>query len=256
MELSIEIVALLFCVAIFAGTIDTMAGGGGLITVPALMLSGLPPISALGTNKLQGCLGTGTATYILLKKSKIKWRYIRPLVITAFLGSVAGTVAVQYINQDHLALVIPFVLVSIAVYFLAYNPAKKLKLGVKVRARTFTYAIVPVVGFYDGMFGPATGSFFTLANIAFRKAKLIIATATAKPLNFATNISSFMVFAIYGNVVWHVGLIMMLGQFIGAHLGVYFLFKINPNHLRKLVVLVCIAMLIKYLHSSGWINIF
>ena len=137
MELSIEIVALLFCVAIFAGTIDTMAGGGGLITVPALMLSGLPPISALGTNKLQGCLGTGTATYILLKKSKIKWRYIRPLVITAFLGSVAGTVAVQYINQDHLALVIPFVLVSIAVYFLAYNPAKKLKLGVKVRARTF-----------------------------------------------------------------------------------------------------------------------
>ncbi len=249
MEVSIEIIVLLFFVAMAAGTIDIMAGGGGLITIPALMLSGIPPISALGTNKLQGCLGTATATYILLKKSKIKWRYIKPLVFTAFIGSVVGTVVVQYVNQSYLAFVIPLVVALIAVYFIFYNPEKKSNIGVKLSAKKFTYGVIPSIGFYDGMFGPATGSFFTLANVAFRKATLIGATATAKPLNCATNVSSLIIFAIYGNVIWHIGAAMMLGQFIGAHLGIYFLYKINPNHLRKLVVAVCIIMLIKYLVS-------
>lgn len=249
MEISFEVIAVLFFVAMAAGTIDIMAGGGGLITIPALMLSGLPPISALGTNKLQGCVGTATATYILLKKSKIKWRYIKPLSFTAFMGAIIGTVTVQYVNQEYLAFVIPIVVIIIAIYFAFYNPAKKSNLGVKLNARTFTYGVVPAIGFYDGMFGPATGSFFTLANVAFRKATLIVATATAKPLNCATNVSSFLIFAIYGAVVWQVGFAMMVGQFIGAQLGVYFLYKINPNHLKKLVVITCVIMLVKYFAS-------
>lgn len=254
MEISFELIGLLFAVAVVAGTIDTLAGGGGLITIPALMLSGMSPINALGTNKLQGCLGTGTATVLLLRKSKIRLRHIRPLVIGAFLGSALGTVAVHFVNQKYLTLAVPLVLTFIAVYFILYKPGKAANLGTKVSGKTFTYAVVPGIGFYDGMFGPGTGSFFTLANVMLRRAKLIAATATAKPLNFATNFSSLIVFTLYDNVVWQVGLVMMVGQFIGAWTGVHFLYKIDPNKLRLLVVTVCLVMLGKYLHSTGWIT--
>ena len=253
MEFSFELIALLFAVAVIAGTIDTLAGGGGLITIPALMLSGMPPINALGTNKLQGCAGTGTATLLLLKKSRIKLRHIRPLILAAFLGSVAGTVAVHFVDQQYLTLAVPIVLTFIAGYFILYKPSRAIHLGKKIGSRKFKYAVIPGIGFYDGMFGPGTGSFFTLASVLCRRAKLVAATAVAKPLNFATNLSSLIVFAAYGNVVWHVGLVMMLGQFIGAWVGIHFLYRINPNKLRLLVVIVCIVMLARYLYSSGWI---
>ena len=253
--LTTEIILILFGVSIFAGVIDTMAGGGGLITIPALMLSGLSPINALGTNKLQGCIGTGTATFLLLKKSKIKFRHIRPLVIGAFVGATIGTVAVHFVSQDYLTLVIPSVLVFIAGYFLLYNPNRSSNPGIKVGGKKFTYGIIPCIGFYDGMFGPGTGSFFTLASVMFRKAQLVVATATAKPLNFATNLSSLIVFAIYGNVIWHVGLIMMFGQSLGAWVGIHFLYRVKPNKIRILVVITCLIMLVKYLESTEWIQL-
>jgi len=255
MEISVEILLMLFGISVVAGTIDTMAGGGGLITIPALMLSGLSPISALGTNKLQGCMGTGTATVLLLRKSKIKWRHIRPLIVGAFLGSAIGTIAVHFVSQKSLSLVVPIVLVFIAVYFSLYKPSSSSGLSMKMGARKFKYAVIPAIGFYDGMFGPGTGSFFTLSSVMLRKAKFVAATATAKPLNFATNLSSFIIYAMYGNVVWRVGAAMMLGQLIGARLGVHFLYKVDPNKLRLLVILTCVVMLAKYLASNGWVSI-
>ncbi|WP_416768269.1 TSUP family transporter [Sulfurimonas sp. ST-25] len=240
----------LFAASIVAGTMDTMVGGGGLITLPSLMLTGLSPINALGTNKLQGCVGTGVATFLLFKKSKIRWRHIRPLFIAAFVGSVIGTVVVQFISQHSLSLVIPVVLVLIIGYFPLYNPSKTANFSIKVSAKKFTWLVVPGIGFYDGMFGPGTGSFFSFANVLLRRAKLVAATATAKPLNFATNVSSLLVFILFGNVVWHVGLVMMLGQAIGAWLGVHLLYKINPQYLRSFVIAVCLLMLGKYIAST------
>ncbi|WP_345971938.1 TSUP family transporter [Sulfurimonas diazotrophicus] len=250
MEISIEMLMFLFAASIVAGTMDTMVGGGGLITLPSLMLTGLSPINALGTNKLQGCIGTGTATFLLLRKSKIRWRHIRPLFIAAFVGSVIGTVAVQFISQHSLSLVIPVVLVLIIGYFLLYNPSRNSNFSIKMGAKKFTWLVVPGIGFYDGMFGPGTGSFFSFANVLLRRAKLVAATATAKPLNFATNVSSLLVFILFGNVVWHVGLVMMLGQAVGAWLGVHLLYKINPQYLRSFVIAVCLLMLAKYIASS------
>ena len=255
MEITIEIIAFLFVVAIIASTMDTLAGGGGLITIPALMLAGIPPVFALGTNKLQSCVGTGTASLILLRKSKIHWRDIKLLALAAFVGSVIGTLVVQYINPEFLVFVVPIVLLIIAIYFLLYRPSsQEFSNEGRGNKKIFGLLAVPSIGFYDGMFGPGTGSFFALAGVSLRKFPLVVATATAKPLNFATNVSSLIVFAIYGKVLWQVGLIMMLGQFIGASLGVKLLYKINPNHLRKLVVVACLAMLAKYVESSGWLS--
>jgi uncharacterized membrane protein YfcA len=250
---SIELLSLLFVVAIIAGLLDTLAGGGGLISIPALILSGIPPLAALGTNKLQGCMGTATATYILVKKNKISLSENKPLMLSAFIGAVVGTIIVQFIDTDVLSFVIPVVLLFIAIYFLI-SPKPKNTLHKKtVSDGQYKNAIVPAIGAYDGMFGPGTGSFFTLVGVAYRGHEIIQSTAIAKSLNFSTNVASLIVFLGVGQVVWVVGLSMMLGQFIGAWVGSHLLFKINPSYLRVIVVLMCTGMLIKYSHSMGWI---
>lgn len=249
---SIELLALLFLVSVVAGLLDTLAGGGGLISIPALILSGVPPLAALGTNKLQGCMGTATASYMMLKNKRIRWDNVKYLMLTAFVGAALGTIAVQFINTDILAFVIPIVLLFIAIYFLISPKLIKTQGVAKLTNTKYKNIVVPFIGFYDGMFGPGTGSFFALSGILCRGHDLITSTAIAKPLNFATNIASLIVFLVAGHIVWVVGLSMMLGQFIGAWLGAHCLFKIKPAYLRVIVVLMCGGMLLKYADSMGW----
>lgn len=252
-QFSIELLLVLFIVAVVAGLLDTLAGGGGLIALPALMLSGIPPLSALGTNKLQGSMGTATASYLMLKNKRITWQEIKPLMLFAFIGASIGTIAVQFINTELLSFIIPAVLLFIAVYFLFSPMPTTGKAIAKTSSQKYKGIIIPSIGFYDGMFGPGTGSFFSLAGVSCRGHNLVDATALAKPLNFSTNIASLIVFFAAGHVVWLIGLLMMLGQVIGAWFGSHMLFKINPNYLRYLVVFMCSGMLIKYSHSMGWL---
>ena len=252
---SIELLLLLFMVAIFAGLLDTLAGGGGLIAIPALILSGIPPLAALGTNKLQGSMGTATATYLLIKKNKISLPETKPLMKSAFIGAVIGTIIVQFINTDILSCVIPIVLLLIAVYFLISPHSKQRANKTKVSDYQYKNIIIPSIGVYDGMFGPGTGSFFTLAGVSCKGHEIISSTAIAKPLNFSTNIASLFVFVAAGQVIWVVGIPMILGQIIGAWLGSHLLFKVNPEYLRVVVVLMCTGMLVKYSHDMGWASV-
>lgn len=246
-----EVLSVLFVVAFVAGFLDTLAGGGGLLSVPALILSGLPPLSALGTNKLQGSMGTATATYMVLRAKKVFWEDVKYLMLSAFLGSLAGTIAVQFINTKVLNFVIPVVLVFIAVYFLVVPQLSIEKNTPRISNKTYQKTIVPFIGWYDGMFGPGTGSFFALSGVSLRGHGLVDATAVAKTLNFSTNIASLVIFLIAGKVVWVVGIVMMLGQLAGAWGGSRFLFKINPRYLRLLIVLMSLGMLVKYTYSMG-----
>jgi uncharacterized membrane protein YfcA len=250
---SIELLSLLFVIAIVAGLLDTLAGGGGLISIPALILSGIPPLAALGTNKLQGSMGTATATFILIKKNKISLSENIPLMKSAFIGAVIGTVMVQFIDTDILSFVIPIVLLFIAVYFLISPKSEKSSNKKLVSDNKYKNIIIPFIGIYDGMFGPGTGSFFTLAGVTCKGHEIISSTAIAKALNFSTNIASLIVFLAAGQVVWVVGVLMMLGQVIGAWIGSHLLYKVNPSYLRVIIVLMCAGMLIKYSHSMGWI---
>lgn len=251
-DVSVGITIFLITVAFVAGFLDTLAGGGGLLTLPALILSGMPPLAALGTNKLQGTMGTATATFVMLRTRRVGWKEVKLLMQAAFLGSALGTVAVQFINTAILNFVIPTVLVLTAIYFLVV-PLDKLG-GHRPRISMAVYRkmVVPFIGCYDGMFGPGTGSFFALSGVSLRGQGLIDATAVAKTLNFSTNIASLVVFAVAGKVVWMVGILMMLGQFSGAWVGSYCLLKIDARYLRLLVVLMCLAMLVRYGYSSGW----
>ncbi|GAB2891351.1 TSUP family transporter [Microbulbifer echini] len=251
---SLELLFILFFIAVIAGLLDTLAGGGGLITVPALILSGIPPLAALGTNKLQGSIGTATATYMMIKSNKISWDGIKSLMLSAFIGAALGTGAVQFINTDILSFVIPLVLLFIAVYFLISPSLTQHNDEPKVSSRKYKYGVIPFIGYYDGMFGPGTGSFFTLSGIICRGHDLLTSTAIAKPLNFSTNVASLIVFLLARHVVWIVGVLMMIGQVIGAWLGSHCLFKIHPGYLRGLVVFMSGGMLVKYVHSMGWIG--
>lgn len=243
---SIELLAILFGVAIIAGFIDTLAGGGGLISVPALILSGVPPIAALGTNKLQGSMGTATATLMMLKNKRVSWQEVKQPMLFAFIGSAVGTLVLQFVNSQVLSYVIPVVLGFMGFYFLLSPNLAVTQKAPRVSQHKYQHLVVPAIGCYDGFFGPGTGSFFALAGTSLRGHGLLEATAIAKTLNFSTNIASLIVFLIADQVIWLVGLTMMLGQVLGAWLGASCLFSINPKYLRLLVVAMCAGMLARY----------
>jgi len=252
-KITIELLSVLFLVAVVAGLLDTLAGGGGLISVPALILSGVGPLAALGTNKLQGSMGTATATFIMLKNKRVKWHEVKELMLFAFIGSIFGSVAIQFIDSEILNYVIPIVISCIGLYFLISPTPNEQKTKAKISADTYKKSIIPTIGCYDGFFGPGTGSFFALAGITLRGYGIINSTAIAKTLNFSTNVASLIIFLLAGKIVWSIGVVMMLGQVIGAWLGSHFLFSINPKYLRILVVTMCFGMLVKYSYDMGWI---
>ena len=247
-NLSLEILAFLFLVGAIAGFLDTLVGGGGLLAVPALLLSGIPPIYVLGTNKFQGSMGTGIATFLLFRKKKLNWPTVKKLMIASFIGSVIGGIIVQFVDTEILSFVIPVVLVFIAIYFIISPKPKVMNSSPKSNKRFESYA-VPGVGFYDGMFGPGAGSFFVMTGVMLKKLEIIEATILAKPLNFASNIAGFIVFFIFGHIAFIIGLIMMLGQLIGSFAGTHYLLKANPKVIRALVVISSLSMLAKYVDS-------
>lgn len=252
-EFTTQILIFLFLTALVASFLDTLAGGGGLLTVPALFLAGIPPLAVLGTNKLQSSMGTATATLMMFKNKKVTWKEIRGLMLFAFLGSATGAWMVQFINTAMLSFVIPIVLLVIALYFLI-SPTPKEGQEPKLSHNKFRNFVVPLIGSYDGIFGPGTGSFFALAGVSLRGKDLISATILAKTLNFATNAAALTVFLLTGKIAWVAGLTMIVGQGIGAWLGSKSLFNINPSYLRILIVVMCLAMLVRYVFSMGWIN--
>lgn len=248
-NLTIEIALFLFIIAIIAGFLDTLAGGGGLLTLPALMMSGIPTLTALGTNKLQSSMGTATATVMMLRARRVRWHQVKYLMLTSFIGSALGTAIIQFVDVQMLTFIIPVVITCIGIYFLitpTFDEENKLP---RVSSENYKKYVIPLIGCYDGFFGPGTGSFFTLAGRALRGQKFLQATAIAKTLNFSTNIASLIIFIFAGQVIRMVGLTMMCGQFIGAWIGSHFLFKIPVNYLRYLVVFMCFAMLINYVST-------
>ena len=245
---SMEILAFLFLIGVLAGFLDTLVGGGGLLAVPALLLSGIPPIYVLGTNKFQGSMGTGIATFLLFRKKKLDWQSVKNLMIASFIGSVIGGIIVQFVDTEILSFVIPIVLVIIAIYFIVSPKPRVISSSSNSDKRFESYA-VPGVGFYDGMFGPGAGSFFVMTGVMLKKLEIIQATILAKPLNFASNIAGLIVFFIFGHIAFIVGLVMMLGQFIGSFVGTHYLLKANPKVIRILIVISSLAMLAKYVDS-------
>ncbi|MFA5703647.1 MAG: TSUP family transporter [Advenella sp.] len=242
-----DILVILFFVAMLAGFVDTIAGGGGLITIPVLLLAQVPPINALATNKLQGSFGTLTSSLTMLRKRIVRFEDIWKPALLAFAGAALGTFIIQLVDVSVLDIVIPVVLVMIGLYFLFTPSAGKVERVPRMSARAFNCTVVPTIAFYDGIFGPGTGSFFSLANVALRGQQIIKATANAKVFNFASNVASVALFVLGGKVLWLIGGIMIVGQIIGAYAGSLMVISHGSKFIRPLIVLVCFVMVTRYL---------
>ena len=237
--------ALLALAAFVAGFVDSIAGGGGLLALPSLLVAGLDPVSALATNKLQGSFGTASATYAFWRKGHLQitehWRAIS----ATFIASCAGVAAIKYAPTQFLSAALPLLLIAIALYF-AFSPKlSNSQKSPRLSPTAFALSLAPAIAFYDGIFGPGTGSFFMLALVTVMGLGIVQATAQTKLLNFTSNIAALLVFAFSGKIVWVIGLTMGVAQFLGAQLGSHTAMKQGAKIIRPLLVIVCGAMALK-----------
>jgi uncharacterized protein len=203
-----------------AGILDTLAGGGGLIALPTLLATGLPPVVALGTNKLQSAVGEVTASLRFLRHRKFQIKKIRLGLICAVISSSLGALCVQHTNPILLQKGIPFLLLAILIYVLV-SPRwlKKKPSAPKLSERTFYLLIGTLIAFYNGFLGPATGSFWAFSFIFFLNYPIVEATIYTKPLNAAGNLTSLFWFVSAGDVYYEYFIVMAIGQLIGAYIA-------------------------------------
>jgi hypothetical protein len=231
----------LTAVAVFTGFLDAIAGGGGLVMMPALLFCGLSPLHALGTNKLQSMFGTGTALSNYWRSGLVEWRRNRLTVMLVFAGAAGGALVVQAIATNLLNLIIPVLLVGAALYVLL-SP-RMTDDDAHQRLSSNGYApLGGAIGFYDGFFGPGTGTFFTTSLVALRGYGLTKATALTKLFNFTSNVASVLLFAAGGHMLWLLGLCMAAGAMLGGWLGSHTALKFGARLIRPLLVVISLAM--------------
>ncbi|MBB1473159.1 TSUP family transporter [Luteimonas sp. MC1782] len=250
MEFGLDVLALLALVAFVAGIIDAIAGGGGLITIPALMAAGIPPVQAIATNKLQSSFGTAGAVLAFARKGRIDFRRFLWPAVAAFAGSVGGAIAVQRVDPSFLAGLVPVLLVAMAAYFLlgpkASEAGRHARLG-HAALVTLMFAL----GFYDGFFGPGTGSFMATALVALFGMGLVSATAHTKFLNLASNVAALATLVIGGQVLWLVGLVMAVASIAGGQVGAHLALRVGGRAIRPLLVVMSLALTVKLLADPG-----
>ena len=246
-DIALNVFLVLFCVAIFAGFIDSIAGGGGLITIPAMLIMGIAPLDTLGTNKLQGLFGSGSATLSYARKGHVNLKEQLPMALMSAAGSVLGALLATVVPGDVLKAVLPFLLIAIALYFGLKPNMGDVDQHRRVTPFVFTLTLVPLIGFYDGVFGPGTGSFFMLGFVTLAGFGVLKATAHTKFLNFGSNIGAFAVFLSFGAILWKVGLLMGVGQFLGAQVGSHYAMAKGAKIIKPLLVVVSIALAIRLL---------
>lgn len=247
---SIAVYALLFLAGLCAGFVDSIAGGGGLIALPALLSVGLPPHLALGTNKLQGSFGTFTATCNYMRKGQVRIQKAHLGVLITFVGSASGAWAVQQMDADFMKHLIPWLLLGVLLYTLSSS-----KLGYETRkaivAPQLFYLIFGFgLGFYDGFFGPGTGSFWTAAFVILLGFDMTRAAGYTRLMNFVSNIVSVSVFIIGGNVVYSLGVCMAAGQMIGARLGSDMAIRKGAAFIRPLFMIVVFLTIVRLVYIN------
>jgi uncharacterized protein len=240
----------LFFAGLAAGFVDSIAGGGGLITLPVLLNLGLDPRHALGTNKLQASFGSGSAAWHYAQAGTVPLKDCMRGFLLSLAGSALGTLAVRQLDPSFLKRVIPILLVAVAVYSLLNPKLGSEDLHPRMGRGMFDVLFGLLLGFYDGFFGPGTGTFWTMACMLGLGFNMTRATGYAKVMNFASNICSLALFLPGGNVRWAAGLTMGLGQVIGARIGSQMVITRGTRFIRPIFIAVVLALTLKLLYSA------
>ena len=244
-ELTPSSLAILAGAGFLAGFVDSIAGGGGIITVPALLAVGLPPHLALGTNKLQSSFGSLTAAIHYSSKGLVVLKETLLGVALTAIGAAVGTIVIQRLSPGMLRHAIPVLLVVVFVYMLKSREVAEEDRAARLGRVAFYSLFGLTIGFYDGFFGPGTGSFWAVAFVAMLGFGLRKATAHTKVMNFTSNVVSLLFFALGGNVVFSAGLLMGACEVAGALLGSRLVIVRGVRFVRVFFLCVVAATLVR-----------
>ena len=244
--------ALLALAGLFAGFVDAVVGGGGLVLLPALVVAfpGAAPVQVLGTNKLAGTCGTTVSSLTYYRRVRPDPRTFVPLMVVAFLGSAAGAVAASHIPE---AAFDPLILVALVVVggYVLLRPDLGDVTELRFSGHRHTAAAVLAglaIGFYDGALGPGTGSFFVFTLVGLLGYSFLEASAKARIANWATNVAALLVFAAQGAVVWKIGLVVGVCNLLGSYVGARTAVARGSRFVRVFFILVVSAFIVRI----GW----
>lgn len=243
-------VLLLFGTGLAAGFVDSIAGGGGLITLPVLLSFGGDPQQALGTNKLQATFGSASAATHYARAGAVDLRECWRPALCTFIGAILGTLSVRQIGPDTLKVIIPLLLIAVAVYSLRNPKLGEVDRQPQISRGRFDLVFGLLLGFYDGFFGPGTGTFWTMAFVLLLGFNLTRATAHTKVLNFSSNLCSLLIFARVGQIQYVAGAIMGLGQLLGAQAGSRLVIRRGTSFIRPVFITVVLALTGKLLYDA------
>jgi uncharacterized protein len=247
-------IALVTLASLFAGAVDAIVGGGGLILVPALfgVFPAAPPATLLGTNKAAGIWGTAWATAQFARRVQLPWRALLPAAMVAMLGSFFGAWVLTQVSPEGLRKALPLILVAVLVYTVArkdlgltHAPSRSGAAQAGVAC-----AIGLAVGFYDGFFGPGAGSFFVFAFVRLLGFDFLNASASAKLMNVATNLAALVLLAAKGHVWWRVAAVMAVANVTGSLLGTRLALKHGAGFVRIAFIVVVAALILKTGHDA------
>jgi len=235
--------------SLLAGFVDAIVGGGGLILLPALFATfpSAPPATLLGTNKSASVWGTAMATWQYGRRVQIRWQAMLPAALAGFGGAFAGAWAVTVISPDFLRRLLPLVLLLVLVYTLAKKDLGRHHVPrFAAEAEWLAASLIGLcVGFYDGFFGPGTGSFFVFLFVRLLGYDFLNASASAKLLNVSTNIAALILFTAKGHVWWHFAVPLAVANVVGSLLGTHMALKHGAGFVRWIFIVVVSALILK-----------
>lgn len=249
MHLSLLSGSFIFLMVFFAGFIDCIAGGGGMITIPTYLSAGVPPELVLGTNKMVSSIGTLTAVIRLLKSVKVNLKPVLSGILFTFTGAWIGARLSQYLNHTAMVVLLLFVIPSVLI--LSAKKAYKTESRYRVNGIFFIKlcSIVFIIGAYDGFFGPGTGTFLFLGFMYLLSMSAREAVISAKIMNFVANFGALIYFLISGLIAWPVVVIALPASVLGYQLGAYFVLRANVKRIKLIVVLVLICLMLHLIFS-------
>ncbi len=244
LDLAIDpaILLALACVAFLAGFIDAIAGGGGLLTVPALLTAGLPPHLVLGTNKLSSTFGAATASYTFYRRKLFDPRQWRNGLVATLIGALIGAIVAHWLPAEWLNKMLPVVVFGCGLYLLfGKTPDAPLNADAPIpRRRQWPQGLG--LGFYDGVAGPGTGAFWTVSSLLMYPLDLVRASGVARSMNFVSNAAALVVFIAFGQVQWVLGLCMGVSLMAGAYLGAHTAIRGGSRFIRPVFICVVLAL--------------
>ena len=230
--------------------INAIVGGGGLITVPALLAAGLPPAMAIGTNKMAAAVGNLTSLLTFMRAGKVDWRLLLPVLPVVFAGSVTGALSVHQLSPEVLQPLVIVLLMAVLLYSLVKKDLGQLQkaMPVSVRRKKAGYALLVCIGFYDGFFGPGAGSFMILV-LLFVGMDFVRAAGSSKLLNLTSNTAALLTFSWLGSIDYAYGTVMALAMIVGAYVGSRLALSRGTGFVRILFIGVTSVLILKNLHD-------